>query len=81
MHTGTCHMEESLGRIEQCPGAFCPFWEHDRCGLDQLDFRGRPELAAFLTELRGELESVRAEEEAGAARSRFFARLNAGRSD
>ena len=81
MDTSICRMKESLGRIEQCPGVLCPFWEHDRCRLDRLDFRGRPELAGFLTDLRGELESVRAEEKAGAARSRFFARLNAGRSD
>ena len=81
MHTAICRMKESLGELEPCPGERCPFWEHDRCGLEQVDFRGRPELARFLTDLRGELESFRAAEDEGAARSHFFARLNAGLSE
>jgi hypothetical protein len=81
MTTGICHMKKSLGEIELCTGTGCPFWEGDACGLDQLDFRGRPELARFLTELRSELESVREAEAGAGARSQFFARLNAGHSD
>jgi hypothetical protein len=81
MHTRICCVEESFGEIEECPGAPCPFWEHQGCGLERIDFRGRPELAGFLTELRGELEAIRGAEAADTERSRFFARLNAGHSD
>jgi hypothetical protein len=74
-------MKESLGEIESCPGAPCPFWESEGCGLEHVDLRGRPELAEFLLSLRGELESLRATQDASAARRLFFERLNAGRSD
>jgi hypothetical protein len=81
MDTHICRMKESLGTTEQCPGTQCPFWEQDGCGFAELDFRGRPELARFLAGLRVELESVREAEDARDVRSRFFERLNAGRSD
>jgi hypothetical protein len=81
METGICRMKESLGETERCPGTLCPFWEGDACGLERLDFRGRPELAGYLTELQSELESVREAEAGAAARGQFFARLNAGHSD
>jgi hypothetical protein len=81
MTTLICRMKESLGRIEPCPGTSCPFWEGDVCGLEQVDFRGRPELAGFLTALRSELESVCDAEAGAGARRQFFARLNAGHSD
>jgi hypothetical protein len=81
MDTSICRMKESLGTTEQCPGAQCPFWEQDGCGFEELDFRGRPELAGFLLDLRGNLESVRDAEGRSATRSRFFARLNAGQAD
>lgn len=81
MHTDICRMRESLGRLEPCPGAQCPFWGADECGFERLDFRGRPELAEFLLSLRSELEAVRDTESERAARSEFFGRLNAGHSD
>jgi hypothetical protein len=81
MASDICRMKESLGEIERCPGTLCPYWEGVACGLEQLDFRGRPELAGYLTELRSELESVREAEVGAAARGQFFARLNAGNSD
>ena len=74
-------MTESLGRTEQCPGSRCAFWDADECPLDGVDLHGRPELAGFLLDLRAELESLRDEEQASAARRLFFQRLNAGRSD
>ena len=81
MATGICRMKESLGATEPCPGTSCPFWEGDACGLEQLDFRGRPELAGFLAELRSDLESAREAEAGAGARTHFFERLNAGHSD
>jgi hypothetical protein len=81
MHAAVCRMKESLGEIEPCPGGLCPFWEDGGCSLEHVDLRGRPELAGFLLALRGELESVRAKQVAGASRRLFFQRLNAGRSD
>jgi hypothetical protein len=74
-------MKESLGVIEACPGARCPFWEDNRCAFRTLPVDDRPEVAKFLLELRDELERARAEEDADAARHRFYERLNAGRSD
>jgi hypothetical protein len=81
MQTDRCRMNESLGEIESCPGALCPFWEEGSCAFRSLEFRGQPELAGYLLQLRGELESARAREDANAARRLFFHRLNAGRSD
>jgi hypothetical protein len=78
---GPCRMKESLGEIEACPGDLCPFWEGGSCAFWHLELRGRPELAGFLLELRGELESARPREDAGNARRLFYQRLNAGRSD
>jgi hypothetical protein len=80
MHTEICRMTESLGRSEQCPGEECPFWGRNGCGFEQLDFRGRSAFASFLLDLRSELEALRDAEGENAARSRFFARLNAGHS-
>ena len=81
MNATVCRMKESLGKIEACPGGLCPFWEDDSCALRHVDLCGRPELAEFLLELRGELDSVRAMESDRAGRVRFFERMNAGRSD
>jgi hypothetical protein len=74
-------MKESLGEREPCPGELCPFWEGGSCALRHVELQARPELAEFLLELRGELESARAREAAGTDRRLFFERLNAGRSD
>ena len=40
----------------ECPGAACPFWLSGECLLAEIDMRGRPDVAAWLTELRTELE-------------------------
>jgi hypothetical protein len=81
VQTNACRIRESLGRVEACPGEPCPFWDRGACALEALDLRSRPELAEFLSELRGELESARDVEDAAGARRRFFQRLNAGRAD
>ena len=74
-------MKESLGVIEACPGARCPFWEDGSCAFRNLPVDDRPEVAKFLLGLRDELERARTEEDADVARHRFYERLNAGRSD
>lgn len=81
MQTGTCRIKESLGGLEPCPGNRCLFWEDGGCAFQQLDLRGRPELAGFLLNLRSEIESTEEADDAEAARRLFFHRLNAGRSD
>lgn len=81
METATCRMKKRLGELEACPGVLCPFWEDGSCAFRNLPLDGRPELARFLLGLRGELERARAEDDADAARHRFYERLNAGRSD
>jgi hypothetical protein len=81
METPTCRMKRSLGEVEPCPGARCPFWEEDGCAFRSVPLRMRPELAEYLLELRGELERARAQEDEGSARHHFYERLNAGRSD
>ena len=81
MNPGMCRMKESLGEVEPCPGDRCPFWEGGSCAFEQLDLRGRPELAGFLLHLRGEIESIREADVERAARRLFYYRLNAGRSD
>jgi hypothetical protein len=64
-----CLIQEVLGRVEACPAEACPFWEPggaalpggcavDRLGLPtSLDLRTRPDLAAWLLEMRRALES------------------------
>ena len=74
-------MKKSLGEIEACPGALCPFWEDGSCAFRNLPVDDRPELAEFLLGLRDELERARTEEDADIARHRFYERLNAGRAD
>jgi hypothetical protein len=76
-----CRLKEIVAEPERCPGKLCAFWDRGSCALERIDLRGRAELAGFLLDLRGELESFRDREQASAARRLFFQRLNAGRSD
>jgi hypothetical protein len=79
--TKLCRMKLTLGEVEACPEGACPFWEtggaliDDGCGLERLGLDlERPDLAAYLLDLRAKLEqarSVREREEA----QRAFAEL------
>ncbi len=84
MSSTVCRMKETLGQTEACPDTACPFWEtrgaglEGRCAFEQLDLRGRPQLAAFLLGIRSELEAADVAEGENEARRLFFQRLNAG---
>jgi hypothetical protein len=63
---GLCHLKRAVGNAEACPGPSCPFWEEGAvqsgCGLERLSLDiARPELAAYLLELRAALEQARSE--------------------
>jgi hypothetical protein len=69
-----CALSVTLGRDEECPGAWCAFWESGgavvpgHCGLQRLslDLENR-ELAQHLLDLRHALEQARSEQEADKA--------------
>jgi len=70
-----------VGESGRCTGSHCPFWAEATegragCIFEEVDLRGREQLARWLLDLRRDLEE--GDED---VRSRFFARLNAGRSD
>jgi hypothetical protein len=73
-----CSLSVAVGNDTECPHAWCAFWEKggavveagcaiERLGIDLRD----PDLAAFLLEIRRELESARDAEAAEAARKRL----------
>jgi hypothetical protein len=59
---GACRIERTLGRHEPCPGAACAFWDEATegssggCPFRRVDFGGRKHLAAWLHDLRAQLE-------------------------
>lgn len=59
---GLCTLQYSLGRVEACPGARCPFWVVEGieagCVLTDVrsEFEGRPAVAAQLLAVRAELD-------------------------
>lgn len=61
MEAALCTLQDSVGRVEECPGAGCPFWFGDRaaagCMLAPVvhELRASPEVALHLLELRGRL--------------------------
>ena len=75
-----CSLSVAVGNDAECPHAWCAFWEKGGavleagCAIDRLgiDFRDA-ELAAYLLEIRRELEQARDAEAAEAARKRFTA--------
>jgi hypothetical protein len=81
-----CRLAQSLGHAEVCPEEGCPFWtpgveeRQGHCAFDGLDLNGRKDLAGWLLDLRRELEE-KGEAESDVVRSRFYRRLNDGRSD
>ncbi len=68
MHPGSEHEHRPLctieliaeGHAQRCPGEECAFWERG-CTLARIesDLDARPEVAAFLLDLRRELEAGR----------------------
>jgi hypothetical protein len=74
----SCRITLAIGEVEECPQGACAFWEHggavieSACALErlQIDVR-RPDLAAYLVELRGALEAARDAREREAARAAF----------
>jgi hypothetical protein len=81
-----CRLEQSLGHEQVCPEEGCPFWtsgveeRQGHCVFDRIDLNGRVDLSRWLLDLRSELEGREAEER-DAIRSRFYRRLNEGRTD
>jgi|GEM_PF-3210227 hypothetical protein len=57
----TCSLYETIGKNEPCPGEPCAFWETGACVITQLatPIEGRPDIAAWLLDLRHTLEEQR----------------------
>jgi hypothetical protein len=81
-----CSLQIAVGHVEACPGEPCPFWEgggavvDPGCAVERLgltaELDSRPDLAAYLLELRARLERVRDSTEEREVRSRFYRLLN-----
>jgi hypothetical protein len=56
-----CTLYEGVGVREPCPGELCAFWESGACVIKQLvtPIDGRPDIAAWLLDLRQTLEAQR----------------------
>ena len=73
-----CTIQVAVGGVEACPEAACPLWEEGgaaldaACGLERLGLElERPDVAAYLLELRRTLETARSREEQAEARRVF----------
>lgn len=81
-----CRLQESLGHVEVCPEQGCPFWtsgaeeRQGHCAFDRIDLNDRRDLAGWLLDLRRELEN-QGDAQTDVIRSRFYQRLNDGRTD
>lgn len=83
-----CALSQAIGNDEECPRAWCAFWEHGGavvepgCMIERLglDLRNR-DLAYYLLELRGALEVAGSGEAAAAARSELFQLIPADLAD
>jgi hypothetical protein len=77
-----CSLEATVGNAEACPEDACPFWEPGgaalggRCAFEQLDITADAELASWLLEIRGQLDSARSSEDEDALRHQFRHLLN-----
>lgn len=70
-----CALSRAVGNDEECPRAWCAFWERGRaaielgCAIERLGLDlGNPDLARHLLELRRALDDKRSAEEADRAR-------------
>jgi hypothetical protein len=77
-HPMLCRIKLTLGDVESCPKGACPFWEpggaivEAGCGLERLRIDvDRPDLAAYLVDLREALEAARNAREREEARQAF----------
>lgn len=75
-----CSIQFTVGEVEACPEGACPYWEQGGaaldagCGLERLGLElDRPDLAAYLLELRVQLETARSHEEKAEAQQAFAA--------
>jgi hypothetical protein len=71
---GRCTLETAVGRFGICPGSACPLWaQGEGCALASArhELSERPELAAYLLELRQELTDAES-----ASRSRLARLMN-----
>jgi hypothetical protein len=75
-----CALAAAIGNAEECPRAWCPFWEHGGavvqpgCAIERLGIDlSNPDLAHYLIDLRRALEGAHNEREAEAARSELEA--------
>jgi hypothetical protein len=79
-HRPLCTLElVAEGHADRCPGEDCAFWNNG-CILSRIEAEidGRPEVAAWLLELRRRIESGH-EIETAEAQALFRRRLAAGR--
>ena len=56
-----CTLYEGVGLRAPCPRELCAFWESGACVIKQLatPIEGRPDIAAWLLDLRQTLEAQR----------------------
>ena len=76
-----CDLHAVLGRVDDCPGHVCPFWEDDlgACAVRHLSQTDpSPELADWLLDLRRRLELARGVDDLTEARSELEALLPPG---
>jgi hypothetical protein len=76
--TKLCSLSEAIGSVEECPKAWCPFWERGGaivepgCGIERLGLDlSNVELAYYLLDLRGALDAAQSEAEAEFARQQL----------
>ena len=68
----SCHLYFTLGHIEPCPEAACPFWEQNECALEMLGAQlERPDVARYLLSLRTRLEHAQDSSERAQALAAF----------
>ena len=75
-----CTLQYSVGRIEECPGAMCPFWDEQSAACIfhpvEAELLRSPALAEHLLELRRELDRRRHDRPGEEQRSLFSLLLN-----
>ena len=70
-----CGLSRAIGNVEECPRAWCAFWEHGGavvdagCAIERLGIDlSNVDIAHYLVDLRRALDGAHSEEEAEAAR-------------